>query len=156
MQRVKFMDEEKINYMVSVPVTNQETPLLLRMWVAYDRGNRCSYYDYSDVKRGYYLFFSLEEPRTDYPGRSLSMDGRNCRLYLGEVKRQSEGWHKDFSNLAEEILPHVMKEKFADFEFDWKNMSFASWSGKGTGVGMYADFYIIFLAKKEWVFGGER
>ena len=45
MQKIKFRDENDFNYIVSVPVLNQETPMRLRMWVAYDRGGRCSPYE---------------------------------------------------------------------------------------------------------------
>jgi len=152
MQKIEFRDTNGINYIVNVPILNQEKPMLLRMWVAYDRGRRYSQYDYSEVKRGFYLYFSLEEVSDGYPARTLLIDRDNWRLYLGEVKRKSEGWYKDFSELAGEIALSAINEKFPNFSFDWSKMSFSYWSGKGSGVGLYCDFYQIFLPQKEWLF----
>ncbi len=152
MQRIEFRDANDLNYIVSVPVLAQDKPTLLRMWVAYDKGKRCSYYDYSDVKRGYYLYFSFEEPSPDYPCRILSTYKNNYRLYLGEVKRKSEGWYKDFSTLAAEIVLPAIKETFSDLNFDWDKLSFRSWSGRGSGVGMYCDFYKIIFPKDSWLY----
>ncbi len=152
MQSIEFRDAMEFNYIVSVPVLEQEAPLLLRMWVAYDRGKRYSQYDYSEVKRGYYLYFSFEEPSPDYPARILSTHKDNCRLYLGEVNRKSKGWSRDFSDLAGKIVLSAMKETFSELKFDWDNLSFGYWSGKGSGVGLFCDFYRIFLPKKDWLY----
>lgn len=152
MQKIEFRDEHELNYVVSVPVINKEKTSLLRMWVAYDRGGRYSYYDYAEVKRGYYLYFSFEEPIKDYLARGLLIDGNNCRLYLGEVKRHSQGWYRDFSKLASEMLFLIIKEAFPKLKLDWENVSYQYWSGRGSGVGLYCDFYAIFLPKKEWLY----
>lgn len=151
MPKIEFRDENDFNYVVSVPVLNQEKPILLRMWVAYDVGNRCSYCEYAYVKRGFYLYFSFEEPSPDYPARILMSDTKNCRLYLGEVKRKSKGWYKDFANLAGEIVMDAIKDRFTDMSFDWEKLYYSYWSGKGTGVGLFSDFYQIVLPKKEWI-----
>lgn len=153
MQKIEFRDEHELNYVVSVPVINKEKTFLLRMWVAYDRGGRYSCYDYAEVKRGYYLYFSFEEPIEKYPARGLLIDGKNCRLYLGEVKRHSKGWYKDFAKLASEIMFAAIEEEFSKLVLDWENVSYQCWSGKGSGVGMYCDFYTIILPKKEWLYG---
>ena len=152
MQRIEFRDANEFNYMVSVPVLGQNEKMVLRMWVAYDRGRRYSQYDYSEVKRGYYLYFSFEEISTDYPARILATHKDNCRLYLGEVKRRSEGWARDFSDLAGEIVLKVINEIFGELTFDWDHLSFSFWSGRGSGVGLFCDFYKVFLPKKEWFY----
>ena len=138
--------------MVSVPVLGQDEKTVLRMWVAYDRGRRYSQYDYSEVKRGYYLYFSFEEISPDYPARILSTHKDNCRLYLGEVKRRSEGWARDFSDLAGEIVLRVVNEIFADVILDWENLSSSHWSGRGSGVGLFCDCYRVFLPQKNWFY----
>ena len=153
MPKIEFRDEHELNYVVSVPVMSQEKQMLLRMWVAYDRGGRCSYYDYSEVKRGYYLYFSFEEAIGDYPARGLLIDGNNCRLYLGGVKRHSQGWYRDFSQLASELLFSVIEEKFSELKIDWEKVSFQYWSGRGSGVGLYCDFFAILQPKVEWLYG---
>lgn len=152
MAEIRFQDKDERNCVVNVPVCNQEVPMVLRMWVAYDRGHRYSQYDYSEVKRGYYLYFSLEEIARDYPARIFSINGKNCRVYLGEVKRKSKGWHRDFARLAETIAPAAMKELFSEFKFDLEQVSFRDWSGRGSGVGLYCDFYKIILPKVEWLY----
>lgn len=153
MQRIRFRDVNDRNCMVSVPVNGQEKPVVLRMWVAYDRGRRYSQYDYAEVKRGYYLYFSFEELSTDYPARILSTHRDNCRVFLGEVKRRSEGWHRDFSNLAGEIAEVVIHDILAGYDLDWNNLSDCWWSGRGSGVGMFCDFYQIIMPKREWLYG---
>ena len=152
MSKIVFRDGNETNYVVNIPLLNQTKPMLLRIWVAYDRGNRTSYYDYSKVKRGYYLYFSFEERAMDYPARILLTSEDNCRLYLGEVKKHSEGWYKDFSALAEKIVIPAMQDMFSDYVLDWTKMYSYCWSGKGSGVGMHCDFYKIVLPKKEWLF----
>jgi len=152
MQRIEFRDANEFNYMVSVPVIGQDEKMVLRMWVAYDRGRRYSQYDYSEVKRGYYLYFSFEEISSDYPARILSTHKDNCRLYLGEVNRRSEGWARDFSSLAAEIVCSVIKEIFADLVFDWEHLSSNRWSGRGSGVGLFCDCYRVFQPKKNWFY----
>ena len=129
MQIIEFRDANEFNYMVSVPVQGIDDATVLRMWVAYDKGGRYSQYDYTEVKRGYYLYFSFEELSTDYPARILSSNQNNCRVFLGEVKRKSEGWSRDFSNLSGEIAISIIKEKFTDLSFDWERISYCSWSG---------------------------
>ena len=86
MAEIRFQDNEERNCVVNVPVCNQEVPMVLRMWVAYDRGHRYSQYDYSEVKRGYYLYFSLEEIARDYPARIFSINGKNCRVYRLDIQ----------------------------------------------------------------------
>lgn len=152
MQRIEFRDANEFNCMVSVPVLGQDEKTVLRMWVAYDRGRRYSQYDYSEVKRGYYLYFSFEEISSDYPARILSTHKDNCRLYLGEVKRRSEGWARDFSDLAGEIVLRVVNEIFADVILDWENLSSSHWSGRGSGVGLFCDCYRVFLPQKNWFY----
>ena len=152
MQRIEFRDANEFNCMVSVPVLGQDEKTVLRMWVAYDRGRRYSQYDYSEVKRGYYLYFSFEEISPDYPARILSTHKDNCRLYLGEVKRRSEGWARDFSDLAGEIVLRVVNEIFADVILDWENLSSSHWSGRGSGVGLFCDCYRVFLPQKNWFY----
>lgn len=152
MQRIKFRDANEVNYMVSVPVAGQDKSMVLRMWVAYDRGRRYSEYDYSEVKRGYYLYFSFEEISPDYPARILSTHRDNCRVFLGEVKRRSEGWGRDFSALAGEIVGGAIKDIFAEYDLDWEKVSSCWWSGRGSGVGMFCDFYRIVLPKKGWLY----
>ena len=152
MRKIRFQDEYDRNCIFNVPILNLEKAMVLRMWVAYDRGMRCSYYDYSEVKRGYYLYFSIEEIPTDYPARGLSIDGKNCRVFLGEVKRKSKGWHGDFSKLAEEIAEEVIKDRYPKLELDWEKSDVWHWSGVGSGVGMYCDFYQVVLPKLEWIY----
>ncbi len=151
MPKIEFTDNNGLHYMVSVPVLDEDKPMILRMWVAYDRGRRYSQYDYSEVKRGYYLYFSFEEQSPDYPARILSTHKDNCRLYLGEVKRKSNGWHRDFSNLAGKIIFSVIQENFPDLYVNWNNLSYSCWTGNGSGVGLFCDFYKILFPQKEWV-----
>ena len=151
MQNIEFKDEDGFDYLVSVPVLNQDKLNVLRMWVAYDMGKRYSYYDYSEVKRGYYLYFSLEEIHKDYLARSLSTHAENCRIFLGEVSRRSKGWHKDFAQLAEKIVLPAIQDLFPEMELDWENLSYCYWSGKGSGVGMFCDFYKILQPRETWL-----
>ena len=151
MTEILFRDSDDRNYVVNIPICNQNTPMVLRMWVAYDRGMRYSEYDYSEVKRGYYLYISLEEIATDYPARCLSINGQNCRIYLGAVKRKSNGWYRDFAKLAETIVLSALKDYFSEFELDFEHIRTYEWSGKGSGVGLYCDFYKIELPKVEWL-----
>lgn len=151
MQKVEFLDEDGFNYMVSIPVLGEEKPLLLRMWVAYDRGRRYSQFDYSEVFRGYYLYCSFEESSEEWFVRSLSSNTNNCRVYLGEVKRQSGGWARDFSRLAESIVFKVVKDIFPDLKLDWEKLYRSYWSGKGSGVGLFCDFYKVILPKEAWL-----
>ena len=152
MAKIQFRDNYDGNCVVNLPICNQEKPMVLRMWVAYDKGMRYSQYDYDKVNRGYYLYLSLEEFSTDYPARCLSISGDNCRIYLGEVKRKSEGWHRDFSKLAERIAVAAIKELFSELAFDFEGMTTFYWSGRGSGVGMYCDFYRIILPKVAWLY----
>ena len=151
MQKIEFVDEDNRNYIVSVPVVGQEKQLRLRMWVAYDRGNRYSYNDCTEIKRGYYLYFSLEEPSGVYPARIISTGNENCRVYLGEVSRHSKNWYKEFSILAERIVLPTVEEIFPDMRFAWEELYTSSWDGTGSGVGMYCDFYRIVSPKEKWL-----
>ena len=156
MERIVFQDEYNRNCIFNVPVLNQEKPMVLRMWVAYDRGRRYSQYDYSEVKRGYYLFFSFEETSPDYIMRILSVNGYNCRVFLGEVKRGSKGWHRDFAKLAEKIVGAAIEDMYAEKELDWEQSSIWHWNGIGGGVGLYRDFYKVVIPKEAWLYGKER
>jgi len=151
MQRIEFRGVDDWNQMISIPVLEQEKPTVLRMWVAYDKGRRCSQYDYSEVKRGYYLYFSFEEPSPDYPARILNIYGNNCRVYLGEVERRSRGWHKDFADLAGKIVLTVINDIFPELKLEWDKISSCYWNGKGSGVGMFCDCYKVLLPKVEWL-----
>jgi len=153
MTKIEFRDSEDYNYVINVPIANQDKPTVLRMWVAYDKGRRYSYYDYSEVKRGFYLYFSLEEVASDYPARILSTHKANCRLFLGEVSRKSKGWYRDFAVLAEELVHPVVEERFAEFELNWEKMKGHCWSGRGSGVGMYCDLYTVITPKEKWLYG---
>ena len=151
MPTIEFVDEDNKYYIVSVPVVGQESQLRLRMWVAYDRGNRYSYEEYREVQRGYYLYFSLEESSCTYPARIISTRNENCRVYLGEVSRHSKKWYREFSRLAERIVLSAVEELFPNMQFAWEELYTSSWDGVGSGVGMYCDFYTILLPKKEWL-----
>ena len=151
MQKIEFVDADYENYIVSVPVLEQEKPLLLRMWVAYDKGDRCSNHDYKEVKRGYYLYLSLEEPSFGYPARIIATRSENCRVYLGAVNKHSKGWYKDFSLLAGKIVLPAAKELFPEFKLDWESVYSGTWDGQGSGVGLYSDFYKIVIPKMNWL-----
>ena len=151
MQRIEFVDGDNKHYIVSVPVSGQEKTLRLRMWVAYDKGNRWSNHDYKEVKRGYYLYFSLEEPSFAYPARIIVPRSENCRVYLGAVSRHSKGWYRDFSRVAEKFVRFVVEDFFSDMQFVWEELYKSSWDGEGSGVGMYCDYYKTVNPKKEWL-----
>ena len=152
MLKFQFVDENDTNYRVSVPVLEQEKPMRLRMWVAYEKGKRFSDYDYQEVKRGYYFYLSLEEVSFGYPARMLTTGSENCRVYLGAVNRHSKGWYRDFSRLAEKMAVSAVHELFSDFKFDWENSYCDTWSGQGSGVGLYCDFYTIVSPKVNWIY----
>lgn len=152
MQKIEFVDANYENYIVSVPILEQEKPMRLRMWVAYDKGERPSYYEYKKVKRGYYLYLSLEEPSFDYPARIIMAGAENCRVYLGAVNRHSKGWYKDFSVLAGKIVLSAVSELFSGFKLDWENSYCSTWSGRGSGVGWNCDFYKIVSPKRNWLY----
>lgn len=151
MQKIEFIDEDNRNYIVSAPVVGQEKQLRLRMWVAYDRGNRYSYEDCTEVKRGYYLYFSLEKTSYTYPARIISTGSENYRVFLGGVSRHSRRWYKDFSVLAGRIALSACKDLFPNMQFSWEELYESSWDGVGSGVGMYCDFYKTILPKEEWL-----
>ena len=151
MQKIEFVDVDYENYIVSVPVLEQEKPLRIRMWVAYDRGDRYSNHDYKEVKRGYYLYLSLEEPSFGYPARIITTRDENCRVYLGKVNRHSKGWYRDFSVLAGKIVLSAVNELFSGFKFDWESIYCGTWNGQGSGVGLYCDFYKIITPKVKWL-----
>lgn len=154
-KRICFQDEYGRNCIYNVPVLNQEKPMVLRMWVAYDIGMRCSMYDYAKVRRGYYLYLSFEEMSADYPARILSIDGKNCRVLLGEVKRKSKGWHKDFAKMAEEIAEYAIRDLYPDAVLDWNQSEIWHWNGTGSGIGMICDCYRVVLPKEMWLYGAD-
>lgn len=151
MNNITFRDNNQLNYIVNIPVLEQDKPINLRMWVAYDKGRRCSQYDYSTVERGYYLYFSFETPSDGYPVRTLSIDGKNSRLFLGEVDRKKEKDYRQFAELAEKIAENAIKIYYPNLKLDWNNMSHTIWDGDGSGVGMYCDFYQVHMPGAELI-----
>lgn len=151
MNNITFRDNNQLNFIVNIPVLDQEQPLILRMWVAYDKGRRCSQYDYSTVERGYYLYFSFETPSDGYPARTLSIDGKNCRLFLGEVERKKEKDYREFAELAEKIAVNAIELYYPNLKLDWDNVTRDIWLGDGSGVGMYCDFYRVCVPTPELI-----
>ena len=151
MSNIIFRDNNQLNYIVNVPILQQEENTILRMWVAYDKGKRRSQYDFSIVERGYYLYFSFEEEIGGYLARTLSIDGRNGRLFLGEANKKNEKEYRQFAKLAEKIAEKAVKLYYPELNLDLDNCSRSLWDGEGTGVGMYCDFYKMYMPTKELV-----
>lgn len=134
-----FKDHEGDNFMLSFPAAENDVPMKLKLWVAYEKGGTCNS-TFQRIKRGYYLYVSVEE--TSSMARVMTASSCNSRVFLGEVKRRSEKSCREFSekagNVAEDIVKQICKDSII---IDWDNCTAIRWSGKRNRLGMYSEMY---------------
>lgn len=129
-------------YVITFPVNNQGELNRLRMWVAYDLGSAASFEDYKPVPRGFYLYIS-QEKRSSMCRILEYGDNHNQRVFLMAVDRKSERAYREASKRAGRYARTIIETLCDDLDVDWNNGYARSWSGDGSGVGMWSDMYPI-------------
>lgn len=137
-EALEFKDAAGYNYLLSFPVKNTDKPLRLRLWVEYEIGGY-SYSEFTRIRRGYYLYISVEESCN--MGIALESNRYNTRILLGEVRRKSESACRDFSEKAAKYGRKLVEMLCADLEVEWEKGRSSRWSGEGNRVGMWSDVY---------------
>ena len=130
-------------YGIKISAVREGEKKVLDVWVGYERGNEGNFMTWDRLERGFYLYMDLKEIISDYPCSAYTVDGNSMyKVLLKPVNRKRKSDAILAGKIATKYLDRILKEVFPDVVFDMNEFRGFTWSGKGTGGGMYSGFFI--------------
>jgi len=140
---ITFVDESGY-YGLEIPVVRKEEVKILDVWVGYQRGNEGNFMTQDRLERGFYLYLNLREHISGYPYYMYQGDGTSMyKVLLKQVNRKCKSDAILAGKIAVKYMDRILKQIFPELIIQMDKFRGFSWSGKGSGVGMYSGFFVI-------------
>ena len=140
---ITFVDESGY-YGLKIPVVREGKAKILDIWVGYQRENEGNFMTEDRLERGFYLFLNLREKISDYPFYMYEGDGKSMyKVLLKKVNRKRKSDAILAGKIAVKYMDRILKQIFPEVVLHMDKFCGFSWSGKGSGIGMYAGFFTI-------------